>query len=76
MPYIEMKGKISKVLGVCKKHKTTARNSSSLSKISGHMESMTTATHTCHDDEKQHLGKAFSLLNYCVQIVELDHMSK
>ncbi|ESQ39788.1 hypothetical protein EUTSA_v10000883mg [Eutrema salsugineum] len=56
MPYIEMKSKISKVLGVCKKHKATTRNSCSLSKISGHMESMTTATHTCHADEKQHLG--------------------
>ncbi|CAH2046208.1 unnamed protein product [Thlaspi arvense] len=56
MPYIEMKSKISKVLGVCKKPKPTIRHSSSLSKISERMESMTTATHTCHDDEKQQLG--------------------
>ncbi|XP_023633509.1 uncharacterized protein LOC17877236 isoform X3 [Capsella rubella] len=57
MPYIEMKSKISKVLGVCKKHKATIRNSSSLSKISEDLESMTTATiHTSQEDEKQHPG--------------------
>ncbi|KAL1207625.1 Mitochondrial import inner membrane translocase subunit TIM50 [Cardamine amara subsp. amara] len=56
MPYIEMKSKISKVLGVCKKHKPTSRSSCALSKLSEHMESMTTATtHTCNDDEKHQL---------------------
>uniref|UniRef100_A0A1J3FWZ4 CTD small phosphatase-like protein 2 n=1 Tax=Noccaea caerulescens TaxID=107243 RepID=A0A1J3FWZ4_NOCCA len=57
MPYIEMKSKISKVLGVCKKHKATTRNSCSLSKFSERVQGMSTATHTCHDDdEKQNLG--------------------
>ncbi|AED95380.1 putative protein-serine/threonine phosphatase [Arabidopsis thaliana] len=56
MPYIEMKSKISKVLGVCKKHKASTRNSCSLSKISGDLESITAAITTCHDDEKQHPG--------------------
>ncbi|BAB11096.1 unnamed protein product [Arabidopsis thaliana] len=51
-----MKSKISKVLGVCKKHKASTRNSCSLSKISGDLESITAAITTCHDDEKQHPG--------------------
>lgn len=59
-----MKSKISKVLGVCKKHKATPRNSCSLSKLSGHMENMTTTTttHTCHDDDEQRLGKILFLV--------------
>lgn len=70
MPYIEMKSKISKVLGVCKKHKATSRSSCALSKLSEHMESMTTATsHTCHDDEKHQLGKERFFL------VDLDNLS-
>lgn len=64
MPYIEMKSKINKVLGVCKKHKATTRNSCSLSKISGELESMTTATtHTSHDDEKQQPIRALGVCN-------------
>lgn len=76
MPYIEMKSKISKVLGVCKKQKATTRNSCSLSKISGDLESMTAAiTHACDGDEKQHPGNDFSLFKYCAQIVDLDNLS-
>lgn len=64
MPYIDMKSKTSKPLGVVsKKPKPTIRNSSSLSKISGHLESITTtATLTCQDDTKQQLGKCFFFL--------------
>ncbi|KAL0737254.1 hypothetical protein Bca4012_013464 [Brassica carinata] len=51
MPYKDMKSKTSKALGVSKKPKPTIRNSSSLSKISEHLESMTTA----QDDAKQQL---------------------
>ncbi|RID60468.1 hypothetical protein BRARA_F03622 [Brassica rapa] len=55
MPYIDMKSKTSKPLGVVsKKPKPTIRNSSSLSKLSGHLESITTtASLTCQDDAKQ-----------------------
>ncbi|KAF2552109.1 hypothetical protein F2Q68_00035883 [Brassica cretica] len=58
MPYIDMKSKTSKPLGVVsKKPKPTIRNSSSLPKISGHLESITTtATLTCQDEAKQQLG--------------------
>ncbi|KAJ4901480.1 SCP1-like small phosphatase 4 [Raphanus sativus] len=59
MPYIDMKTKTSKALGVSKKPKPTIRTSSSLSKISGHLESITTTTTptlTCHDEPKQQLG--------------------
>lgn len=62
MPYIDMKSKTSKPLGVVsKKPKPTIRNSSSLSKLSGHLESITTTvTLTCQDDAKQQqLGKCF-----------------
>ncbi|CAN8245880.1 unnamed protein product [Cochlearia groenlandica] len=59
MPYIEMKSKISKALGVCtKKHKPTMRNSCSLSKISDRLEGANSATsHTCNnEEEKQNLS--------------------